>query len=53
MLVVRLTKRTEAGSLVMYIKVSRNPVQHFMEQAAMVAKPYIQAGWHLVHAGVE
>lgn len=53
MLVVSLVRYHEHGNLKMTIKVTRNPVLHFMEQASMVAKPYIQGGWHLVHAAVE
>lgn len=52
-LVIKLIKLTENGNLVMWLTVTRNPVQDWMEQANQAAKPYIDGGWQLVHAQIE
>jgi hypothetical protein len=53
MLVIKLVKNHEFGNLVMYVKASRNPVLDYMEQANLMAKPYIKEGWQMVHAYIE
>lgn len=52
-LVIKLIRETEHGNLVMWITVTRNPVLDYMEQAGIVAKPYLSGGWRLVHAHIE
>lgn len=53
MLCIRLVKYNAFGNLTMTLKVPRNPVLDYMTQANIVAKDYICAGWHLVHASIE
>ena len=53
MLLITLVKYHAFGNLTMTLKVPRNPVLNYMTQASIVAKDYISAGWHLVHARIE
>lgn len=53
MLVVKLVKYHAFGSLVMTLKVPRNPVLDYMTQASFLSKDYVLNGWHLVHARIE
>jgi hypothetical protein len=53
MLIVKLIKYHEHGNLLLYLKVTRNPVQDYMAQAAQAASPYLSEGWHMVQAYIE
>jgi hypothetical protein len=52
-LVIQLVKYHEFGNLLMRIKVPRNPVLDYMEQASIVVRPYIKEGWQMSHAHIE
>jgi hypothetical protein len=52
-LIVKLVKYHEFGNLIMTLKVPRNPVLDYMEQAAIVAKPYAKEGWQMAYACIE
>jgi len=52
-LIVTLVKYHEHGNLIMDIDVPRNPVLDYMEQASIVARPYINGGWHMLQARIE
>lgn len=49
MVVVQMRK----GVLIMYIHHTKDPKMDYMQQANAMARPYINAGWHLVNAWVE
>ncbi len=53
MLVITLVKYHEFGNLMMTLKSPRNPVLDYMEQAVILARPYIKEGWQMVHACIE
>jgi hypothetical protein len=53
MLHIKLVKATQFGNLVMNLRVTRNPVQHYLTQASIVAKPYLDGGWTIAFARIE
>jgi hypothetical protein len=51
--VVKLIKYHPHGSMILFIRVTRNVVVDYMFQANEVAKPYLNEGWQMVYAIVE
>jgi hypothetical protein len=51
--VVKLIKYHEHGNMIMYLRTTRNVVVDYMTQAAEMAKPYIEKGWHMLGASIE
>ena len=51
--VVKLIKHHPHGSMILFIRVTRNVVVDYMFQANEVAKPYLNEGWQMVYAIVE
>ena len=51
--VVKLIKRHPHGNMILFIRVTRNIVVDYMDQAHEVAKPYLNEGWQMVFAVIE
>jgi hypothetical protein len=39
--------------MIMYLRATRNVVLDYMEQASMMAKPFVGNGWHMLGASIE
>ena len=51
--VVKLIKHHQHGSMILFIRLTRNIVVDYMTQANEAARPYLDQGWHMVYAIVE
>jgi len=51
--VVKLIKHHPHGNMILFIRVTRNIVVDYMDQANEVAKPYLDEGWQMVFAVIE
>jgi len=51
--VVKLVRYHEHGNMIMYLRATRNIVLDYMEQAEMMARPFLDNGWHMLGATIE